>query len=125
MDDFRKYQLELGGSQEKRESNRFPVQQEMQYRVLHSNVEAISGSGRTLDMSSSGILFSTEQRLHPGRLVEVAINWPARLDGKCPLKLVAVGRIVRSEPHRAAVKIERYEFRTRSSSVGATIAPPL
>jgi hypothetical protein len=76
----------------------------------------VSGSGRTLDMSSSGILFSTEHRLHLGRLVEVAVNWPARLGGTCPLKFVAVGRVVRSEPHRAALKIERYEFRTRASA---------
>jgi hypothetical protein len=70
-------------------------------------------------MSSSGILFSTEQRLHLGRLVEVSVNWPARLGGTCPLKFVAVGRVVRSEPNRAALKIERYEFRTRATAAAA------
>jgi len=28
---------------------------------------------------------------------------------------VAVGRVIRSEPEIAAVRIERYEFRTRAS----------
>jgi len=48
-------------------------------------------------------------------MVEIAVNWPARLDGTCPLKFVATGRVIRSEPDRAAVRIERYEFRTRAS----------
>jgi hypothetical protein len=29
---------------------------------------------------------------------------------------VAVGRVVRSEPGQTAVRIERYEFRTRASN---------
>jgi hypothetical protein len=117
MDDFVDHQENFGGSLDRRESSRFPLQQEMQYRVLNSKLERICGTGRTLDMSSTGILFSTEQRLQLGRLVEVAVNWPARLDGKCPLKFVAVGRVVRSEPHSAALRIERYEFRTRATAV--------
>jgi hypothetical protein len=56
-----------------------------------------------------------------GRTVELSVNWPARLDGTCPLKFVAVGRVIRSEPHRAAVRIERYQFKTR----GAGGCPPI
>jgi hypothetical protein len=47
-------------------------------------------------------------------LVELSVNWPARLDGVCLLQFVATGRVVRSEAERAAVHIERYEFKTRS-----------
>jgi len=36
------------------------------------------------------------------------------------LKFVAVGRVIRSEPGRAAVRIERYQFKTR----GAGGQPP-
>jgi hypothetical protein len=60
-------------------------------------------------------LFTTEEKLPLGRQVEIAVNWPARLGGTCPLKFVASGRVVRSENNRAAVRIERYEFRTRAS----------
>jgi len=45
--------------------------------------------------------------------MEVSINWPAQLDGGCPLKFVAVGRVVRADETQAAVTIEQYEFRTR------------
>jgi hypothetical protein len=71
-------------------------------------------------MGSGGILFTTEEPLQVGRMVELSVNWPARLDGTCPLQFVATGRVVRAEEDRAAVRIERYEFKTRSlSSVGA------
>jgi hypothetical protein len=67
-------------------------------------------------MSSTGILFTTEQTLIPGRMVEIAINWPAHLNDNTPLKLVARGRVVRSDVTRAAVEIQRYEFRTQGRS---------
>jgi hypothetical protein len=54
-----------------------------------------------------------------GRMVELSVNWPARLDGTCPLQFVATGRVVRAEARRAAVRIERYEFRTRRNGLAA------
>jgi hypothetical protein len=72
--------------------------------------------GRTLNIGSGGILFTTEERLPMGRPVEVSVNWPVRLDGTCPLQFVAVGKVVRSENTAAAVQIERYEFKTRGSN---------
>jgi hypothetical protein len=60
-------------------------------------------------------LFTTGEKLPLGRSVELSVNWPARLDGICPLKFVAVGRVVRAEAAIAAVRIERYEFRTRAT----------
>jgi hypothetical protein len=54
-------------------------------------------------------------------MVELSVNWPARLDGTCPLKFVATGRIVRSENDRAAVQIDRYEFRTRGTRAAASV----
>ena len=79
----------------------------------------MSGSGTTLNIGSGGILFTTEEKLPLGRMVELSVNWPARLDGTCPLQFVATGRVVRAEMTRAAVRIERYEFRTRSVKTAA------
>jgi hypothetical protein len=36
------------------------------------------------------------------------------------LKFVAVGRVVRAEAGRAAVRIERYEFKTRGKAAAET-----
>ena len=105
-----------GGTVDRRETSRFPVREEVRYRVLHAKGLPASGVGKTLDIGSGGILFTTEERLPMGRLVEVAVNWPVRLDGACQLQFVAVGKVVRSEATQAAVQITRYEFKTRRSS---------
>ena|SRR3982751_5908310 len=105
---------EIASFAERRGTGRFPLREEVRYKLLQGKV-VIVGSGRTLNIGSGGVLFSTEQRLPIGRMVELAINWPARLDGTCPLKFVATGRVIRAEEDRAAVRIERYEFRTRGT----------
>jgi hypothetical protein len=98
---------------ERRGTSRFPFWEEVRYRVPISRAAELSGIGRTLNMGSRGILFTTEETLPLGRMIELSVNWPARLDGTCRLQFVATGRIVRAEPNRTAVRIERYEFRTR------------
>lgn len=103
-------------SPDRRESNRFPLREDLKYRLIHSKNQDICGTGTTLNIGSGGILFTTEELLPVGRVVELSVNWPARLDGTCALKFVAVGRVVRAEPGRAAVRIERYQFKTRGAS---------
>src|SRR3982751_4317364 len=105
---------DIGGFAERRGTSRFPLREEVKYKLLHGKV-VTTGAGKTLNIGSGGVLFTTEQRLPLGRLIELSVNWPARLDGTCPLKFVATGRVVRAEDDRAAVRIERYEFRTRAT----------
>jgi hypothetical protein len=87
----------------------------VRYRILNKRGAEESGAGKTINMSSSGVLFTTESLLLPGRKVELAISWPAQLDNKCALKFVARGRIARSEDGQAAIEIQQYEFRTQGS----------
>jgi hypothetical protein len=104
----------IGGFAERRGTGRFPLQEEVKYKLLHGKTETV-GVGKTLNIGSGGVLFTTEQRLAVGRTIELAVNWPARLHGTCPLRFVATGRVIRSEDDCAAVRIERYEFRTRGT----------
>ena len=104
----------VGGLPERRGTNRFPVREDVRYRLVQARAAKVSGCGTTLDIGSGGILFTTEDKLPTGRMVELSVNWPARLDGVCLLQFVATGRVVRSEALKAAVRIERYEFKTRS-----------
>ncbi|MGC8793706.1 MAG: PilZ domain-containing protein [Bryobacteraceae bacterium] len=99
---------------ERRAATRFPIQQEVRFKLFHRNGLAI-GLGKTVNMSSRGLLIETEHPLAPGDRLEVSVNWPVRLDNQCPLKLVATGRVVRAQPGKAAILIERYEFRTQGS----------
>ena len=104
----------VGGLPERRGTSRFPVREDVRYRIVQSRAANVSGIGTTLNIGSGGILFTTEEKLPVGRTVELSVNWPARLDGICPLQFVATGRVVRSDGQKAAVRIERYEFKTRS-----------
>jgi PilZ domain len=105
-----------GGASDRRGTSRYPVREEVKYRVLQTRSPKTVGTGTTLNIGSGGILFTTEEKLPMGRMVELAVNWPARLGGTCPLKFVATGRVVRSEEKLAAVRIERYEFKTRGAN---------
>ncbi|HEX3745234.1 MAG TPA: PilZ domain-containing protein [Bryobacteraceae bacterium] len=110
----------FGGTPDRRETNRFPVREDVKYTVIHSKALKTKGTGKTLNFGSGGLLFTTEDRLPLGRTVEISVAWPALLGGRCPLQFVATGRVVRSESNRAAVKIQRYEFRTRGVSAAAS-----
>src|SRR5579864_6143426 len=98
---------------ERRDAKRLSIERDVQYRLLTRREGEPEGAGKTLNMSSSGVLFSTDQTLLPGRRLELAINWPAHLDNHCALKLVARGRVVRYEGNAAALEIMQHEFRTR------------
>jgi hypothetical protein len=91
------------------------MDREIRFRMTNKRNELV-GTGRTVNMSSKGLLFLTEQRLLAGKRLEMAISWPAQLDHKCALKLIARGKVVRAEAGMAAVSIEQYEFRTLGRS---------
>ncbi|MBV6432623.1 MAG: hypothetical protein IANPNBLG_02765 [Bryobacteraceae bacterium] len=101
---------------ERRGADRFPIEREVRYKVISKKNGDESGVGSTINISSNGVLFTTEKLLIPGRRLEVSINWPAQLNNKCALKLVARGRVVRFEQGKAAMEIQQYEFRTSGAA---------
>jgi len=104
---------------ERRSSDRFPIERDVRYRILNRKTGDEVGAGRTLNMSSNGVLFTTEGFLIPGRRVELSVSWPAQLNSRVALKLVARGRVIRAEDGVAAVEIQQYEFRTQGSQIAA------
>lgn len=106
---------------ERRAGKRFPLEQEVRFKLFNRNGVDF-GLGKTINMSSRGLLIRTDQELAPGDRLEISVNWPVRLNNECPLKLVATGRVVRAQAGRAAILIERYEFRTQGSLALATAA---
>ena len=104
---------------DRRGADRFPIEREVRYKVLNKKNMDEMGAGKTLNMSSTGILFTAEHLLLPGKRLEVSISWPAQLNNKTPLKLVARGRIIRYEDGSAAMEIQQYEFRTSATQATA------
>lgn len=103
------------GKSDRRVADRFPIEREVRYKVLNKKNADEAGNGRTVNMSSNGVLFTSEHMLLPGKRMELAISWPAQLNNKTPLKLVARGRVVRYDDGRAAMEIQQYEFRTSAA----------
>jgi hypothetical protein len=109
---------------DRRHSDRFPIEREVRFRVLNKRGGEESGEGKTLNISSSGVLFTSDQMLLPGRRLELSISWPVQLNNRVALKLVARGRVVRFEEGHAALEIQQYEFRTQSPTAAASGAVP-
>ena len=100
---------------ERRIKRRFQIDQEVKYKMLYGQRIAETGVGRTMNVSSGGVWFSTENMLTSGMPVELSMTWPVLLNESCPMKLMIYGCVVRSNEKGAAVAIERYEFRTQGS----------
>jgi hypothetical protein len=86
---------ETASGSERRRSSRFPIERELRYKTFNQRAEILAGSGKTLNISSSGVLFTSDHDLPVGTRLEVSISWPAQLNEKCLLNLVARGRITR------------------------------
>jgi hypothetical protein len=98
---------------ERRSKARYPVEMNVRYRTL-TNGLALVGLGRTLNVSSRGLLIASAQHIvHDGSRVQVSLEWPSLLDDTTPLQLIAVCRVIRCQPAGFAVRLERYQFRTR------------
>ena len=107
--------LQAQADRERRSKRRFQIDQEVRYKTLYGQRIAEMGVGRTRNISSGGVWFSTESMLTSGMPVELSMNWPVLLNDSCPMKLMIYGCVVRSNERGAAVAIERYEFRTQGS----------
>jgi len=112
-----------GPERERRTKRRFQIDQEVKYKMLYGQRIAETGVGRTMNISSGGVWFSTESMLTSGMPVELSMNWPVLLNDSCPMKLMIYGCVVRSNEKGAAVAIERYEFRTQGSRAFQQTAP--
>jgi hypothetical protein len=115
---------------DKRLTGRYPISLEVQYKLIDKRRVERIGFGRTLNISSGGLLFEPDHPLPAGGQIELAMKWPILLQGTCCLKLVMRGRIVRRNPHNTvtAVRAESHEFRTagvlapKTMAAGASLA---
>ena len=105
-----------GGSGANRRTNaRFPCRLAVSYTALEHPFFSGQATSETVNISSKGMLFPVSEPLQAGQLLQVSVDWPARLENEVALKLVAEGRVIRIIDGQAAVRIDKYEFRTRKN----------
>ena len=96
---------------ERRSAVRYPIILNARYQRLRKKSND-GGAGRTVDISSGGLLIASAHSILVGVRLEVTIEWPALLDGAIELLLVATGRVVRARDASFALEISQHEFRT-------------
>ncbi len=111
--------LAVVAEKERRGKVRFPFEREIRYKLLKDNAVVESGVGRTVNMSSNGIAFSTERSLESGHYIELAVSWPVLLENSTPMRLIVFGRVVRSGSRTTVCTIEKYEYRTQARGLHA------
>lgn len=116
-------EVKHSSERERRLKRRFHIEQEVKYKMLYGQRIAETGTGKTLNISSNGVWFTTESMLTTGMPVEISMNWPVLLNDSCAMKLMIYGCVVRSNEKGAAVAIERYEFRTQGRAFQQTGVP--
>ena len=117
----RRVRLQRGPDTDRRASLRFPLNLEVRYSVASRRGPVETGSGCTIDMSSSGLSFTADRPLLIGQKLDLSIDWPARLDDDVQLQVVVSGVFVRTTGAVIALRIERHEFRTRRA--GSKVVP--
>ncbi len=111
-------------SQDRRSKRRYPIELPVQYKIMKNYLVMGTGSGNSLDFSSGGIAFTSSTPLKIGSYLELSVSWPVLLNQSCPLKLVASGRVVRSDQNCTAIRLDRYEFRTSGAKTLQANATP-
>jgi hypothetical protein len=97
---------------DRRKDRRYQIFLELRWKLIRRRKVLFAGEGRTLDVSSSGLLFDAGRILPAGLNVELSVAWPALLREEIPLQLVIGGRIVRTQGNLAGIRIVQHEFKT-------------
>jgi hypothetical protein len=97
---------------ERRSSMRFPMELDADISTSGDRFR-----GRTINISSGGLLVSCGDNIEVGTLVTIRIGWPMPQRNK-RVTLVVHGEIIRREMSRIAIRQQRHEFEV--SSLAAT-----
>jgi len=109
----RKQRHRLSWPGDRRSGRRFAIAADLEYRIVQDQQVVQSGTGRTLNLSNTGILFESGEALPVGAEVELLVAWPARLDNEVALNFCVSGHVSRSAGQRYAIRIMEHEFRLR------------
>jgi hypothetical protein len=101
---------------DRRGDRRYAIHLDLRWKLIRRRRILETGVGRTLDLSSGGILIETEHQLPVGLNVELSVSWPVMLHNVSPMQLAISGKIVRCVGHRAAIRMTQHEFRTAATS---------
>jgi hypothetical protein len=97
---------------ERRRARRFAMHWNVEYEI---GGEKERGAGKVIEMSRTGIRFTSDGPLQPGIRLRLFIDWPVKLNNTVALNFVADARVIRCQDNEVAAEILHHDFRTRSN----------
>jgi hypothetical protein len=94
----------------RRTAKRYGLELPFEYRLFGRDQYVQEGCGRTLNMSSRGLLVAPDQQISKGLPIEIVVQLPVELKDMTGARLVILGHVMRSGPTGAAIKIVRHGF---------------
>jgi hypothetical protein len=77
----------------------------LRYVILRHGISPIIGSGESLNVSPSGLLFQGDSKTQVGDSVLAAMDWPARGPDEQALSLVVTGYVLRNRNSETALSL--------------------
>ena len=108
------------GFQDKRAARRHDIVLGVQWTIINGRPQLDFGTGKTINLSSSGLLVATDRKIPAGLNIELSIEWP---DGNSrPRQLLVTGRVVRALGEQAAIQITHHYFQPEGKPLGRLVA---
>ena len=93
---------------EQRKNQRFELK--LPFEIIRTGAHQKT-VGETKNVSSSGVLFTSETMIEVGEPIEYFITFPKAAGSKSEVRLRCVGTVLREDPEsKFAATLERYEF---------------
>lgn len=108
---------------DRRRRRRIPLSTSVHYQIIGDGDPGPAGTGRTINISSCGILFTTSQELKLGDRIAVFVDWPVKRGPRQRIELATLARVARRDKEAAAVEILQFDFRKVASKRKARSAP--
>ena len=104
---------------DRRLQRRYPIELELEYKIIKDDRVVSTGAGRTGNISSGGVFFHADSIVVNGPSVELSVRWPAVLGNAPFLELCISGRLVRNDSNGIAMRMSKYHFQKLPDVRGA------
>ena len=94
---------------DQRKNQRFDLR--LPFELVRTGSQPVGSSGETLNLSSGGVLFTSDASIEVGQSIEFIITLPTKVRLRCIGKVVRTERAAAEEMEgNVAATVERFEF---------------
>jgi hypothetical protein len=96
---------------DRRGAHRYDLKVAVRCRAPETNLASAWKSGRTLNMSASGVRIEIAETVASGTMLELAMDWTGLYHSKPAVRLLLTGQVVRVDEGSIALRIVSHQFR--------------